>query len=263
MAKQVSKTRLRKAIVVAFGRFQPPTSGHQLLINTVEQYGAKHGIDHAMFSSRSHDSEKNPLTTSKKFYWLKRFFPKANFINDKKILNPVNMLEYLASIGYTDVVMMGGEDRAVMYTGFKRLIKSTKNKNGLALNSINFVQAGVRRDPNAKGVEGMSGTKLREAVRQNKKSLFVKGLPSTASKVDRESFFADFRKGMGLKENYDGIFKSAALRLSESDKYKRRAKTPGQTGGFSKHSTKFPIPPCKIDERIDRWLIKRWNLGNS
>lgn len=262
MAKQVSKTRLRKAIVVAFGRFQPPTFGHQLLINTVQNYGAKHGMDHAMFSSRSHDPEKNPLSADRKFYWLKRFFPKANFINQKSILNPVQMLEYLSKIGYTDVVMVGGEDRAEMYTGFKRLIKSEKNKSGIVLNSVTFQQAGSGRDPDAKGVQGMSGSKLRELVRKNKKLQFLKGLPTGVSKTDGSAFFDEFKKGMKLSENWDSILQLCAIRLTESDKYKRRPKTPGQTGGFSKHNTKFPISSCKIDERIENWFCKRWKIEN-
>jgi hypothetical protein len=193
VAKKVTSNPKRKAIVVAFGRFQPPTAGHQLLINSVQDYAAKIGVEHAMFSSRSHDPEKNPLSPSKKFKWLKRFFPKANFTNEASIRTPFDMLIYLAGIGYTDVVMVGGEDRAVMYKGFERLLTKTKERKSLPLKSISFKQAGATRDPNAKGVAGLSGTELRKAVTDNKFKVFVSGLPTGISSLDAKGLFADLR----------------------------------------------------------------------
>ena len=58
MAKSVKDTRRSKTIVVAFGRFQPPTSGHQLLFNKVVDTARKMGADHAIGFSRSHDPKR-------------------------------------------------------------------------------------------------------------------------------------------------------------------------------------------------------------
>lgn len=197
------KNKRTSVVVVAFGRFNPPSGGHQLLIETVQNLASKLGADHAMFSSRSHDPEKNPLSPSKKFKWLKRFFPKANFTNESSIRTPIDMLIYLAGIGYTDVVMVGGEDRAVMYKGFARLLTKTKERKSLPLKSITFKQAGATRDPNAKGVAGLSGSKLRQAVKDNNFKLFSSGLPSTISKSDAKGLFDDVKSGMKLKESKD------------------------------------------------------------
>ena len=193
MAKKVTSNPKRKAIVVAFGRFQPPTAGHQLLINSVQDYAAKIGVEHAMFSSRSHDPEKNPLSPSKKFKWLKRIFPKANFMNVPSVLTPYDMVVYLAEAGYTDVILMGGSDRAVMYKSFERLITATKERKKVPLQSITFKQAGATRDPNAKGVAGLSGTELRKAVTDNKFKVFVSGLPTGISSLDAKGLFAYLR----------------------------------------------------------------------
>jgi hypothetical protein len=64
--------------------------------------------------------------------------------------------------------------------------------------------------------------------------------------------------------DYQGIFSAAAARLVESDKHKRRPPTPGQTGGFSKHSKAHKTPPCAIDESLDRWFKEKWvNIGGK
>lgn len=268
MAKKVgekSKTsRSGKTIVVAFGRFQPPTSGHQLLVDKVVETAKKHGAEHAMFSSRTNDPKKNPLTPKQKFGYLKKFFPDGNFIDNANIKNPVDMLYWLAEKGYDHVLLVGGQDREGGYEAFKDMMKPTATE-PLKLKSLNIVSAG-KRDADASGVQGMSASKLRAAVAANDFATFKTGLPRRANASDAKSLFNDLKKGMRTlrKEgvDYTSIYADAAVRLMESDKYKRRPDTPGQTGGFSKHNKIFPTPPCKIDEDLSRWFKEKWvNIG--
>lgn len=270
MAKQVrgksQSARPGKTIVVAFGRFQPPTSGHQLLVDKVVETAKKHGADHAMFSSRTNDPKKNPLTPKQKFGYLKKFFPEANFTDNANIKTPVDMLYWLADKGYDHVVIVGGQDRAGEYDAFKKFMSPT-TKEPLKLKSINVVSAG-QRDPDAGGVQGMSASKLRAAVAANDFATFKSGMPRRVSAADVKSLFGDLKRGMRTvrKEDidYNEIYSAAAIRLMESDKYKRRPPTPGETGGFSKHNKKFPIPPCKIDEDLSRWFKEKWvNIGGK
>jgi len=270
VAKQVrgksQSARPGKTIVVAFGRFQPPTSGHQLLVDTVVAAAKKHGAEHAMFSSRTNDPKKNPLTPKQKFHYLKKFFPEANFIDNPKIKNPVDMLYWLADQGYDHVLIAGGQDRAGEYDAFKKFM-SPSTKEPIKLKSINVISAG-QRDPDAGGVQGMSASKLRAAVAANDMATFKNGMPRRANATDVRALFKDLQKGMRTvrKESidYSEIYSAAAARLVESDKHKRRPPTPGQTGGFSKHSTQFPTPPCKIDEDLSRWFKEKWvNIGGK
>jgi hypothetical protein len=268
VAKKVgekSKTsRPGKTIVVAFGRFQPPTSGHQLLVDKVVETAKKHGAEHAMFSSRTNDPKKNPLTPKQKFGYLKKFFPEGNFIDNAKIKNPVDMLYWLADKGYDHVLLVGGQDREGAYEAFKDMMKPTATE-PLKLKSLNIVSAG-KRNEDAKGVQGMSASKLRAAVATNDMATFKSGLPRRANASDARSLFRDLQKGMRTvrKEDFDfqDLYSAAAVRLMESDKYKRRPPTPGQTGGFSKHNKIFPTPPCKMDEDLSRWFKEKWvNIG--
>ena len=264
MAKQVgekSKTsRPGKTIVVAFGRFQPPTSGHQLLVDKVVETAKTHGAEHAMFSSRTNDPKRNPLTPKQKFHYLKKFFPEANFVDNAAIKTPVDMLYWLAKKGYDHVIMVGGQDRAGEYDTFKKFMSPT-TKEPLKLKSLNVVSAG-QRDPDAGGLQGMSASKLRASVAADDFATFKSGMPRRANASDVKSLFSDLKKGMRTlrKESvdYKEIYATAAQRLMESDKYKRRSDTPGQTGGFSKHNKIFPTPPCKIDEDLARWFKEKW-----
>jgi len=270
VAKQVgekSKTsRPGKTIVVAFGRFQPPTSGHQLLVDKVVETAKTHGAEHAMFSSRTNDPKRNPLTPKQKFHYLKKFFPEANFIDNATIKTPVDMLYWLAKKGYDHVIMVGGQDRAGEYDTFKKFMSPT-TKEPLKLKSLNVVSAG-QRDPDAGGLQGMSASKLRASVAADDFATFKSGMPRRANASDVKSLFSDLKKGMRTlrKESvdYKEIYATAAQRLMESDKYKRRSDTPGQTGGFSKHNKIFPTPPCKIDEDLARWFKEKWvNIGGK
>tara|TARA_B110000503_G_C7103393_1_gene394849 strand:- start:368 stop:1198 length:831 start_codon:yes stop_codon:yes gene_type:complete len=250
-----------KSIVVAFGRFQPPTSGHQLLVDKVISTAKSLGAEYAMFSSRTNDPKKNPLTPRQKFKYLKRFFPDANFKDMNTIKNPVDMLYWLAEKGYDHVHLVGGEDRQGQYEAFKDLMSSTRRKDRLKLKSLTIVGAG-KRDENATGVQGMSASKLRAAAAANDFKTFKSGMPRQANSSDVKDLFQDLQRGMkiAVKEyiDYSSILSVATERLIESDKKKQRANTPGQTGGFSKHNKIFPTPPCKIDEELMRWLKDKW-----
>ncbi len=55
-----------KTIVFAFGRMNPPTSGHGKLIQKVKQIAQRNRADHLIIASHSQDKNKNPLTPKKK-----------------------------------------------------------------------------------------------------------------------------------------------------------------------------------------------------
>lgn len=262
MAKKVSNnTRGGKSVVVAFGRFQPPTIGHQLLVDKVVETAKRLGADHAMFSSRTNDPKKNPLTPRQKFKWLKRLFPTGNFKDIPAIRTPVDMLYWLAERGYDSVYLVGGEDRAGNYKEFANLM-SKRGAERLKLKSFKVVNAGAR-DPDARGVQGMSASKMRAAVQAGNMKAFARGLPRGANTADARALFAEVKKGMTMKEeaqiDYNEIYSAAAVRLTESDKHKRRPPTPGQKDGFSKHNKRFKTPPCAIDE----WFSRRWLRGET
>ena len=63
--------RPRKSVAFTFGRFNPPTIGHEKLINKVA--GASSAFK--IFLSRSEDTKKNPLSPRQKLSIMKKMFP--------------------------------------------------------------------------------------------------------------------------------------------------------------------------------------------
>ena len=151
-----------KKVVFTFGRFQPPTSGHQLLIEKVQQVAKKLGAEHRIYPSPSHDVKQNPLSHSDKVKYMKKMFKGANIMNDKKMINPFKVAQQLSEQGYTHVTMVVGSDRV---QEFKKGIGKYVGTDGYNF-KFDVVSAG-NRDPDAEGVVGMSGSKMRQAVKDN------------------------------------------------------------------------------------------------
>jgi hypothetical protein len=187
-----------KSIAFTFGRFNPPTIGHQKLINKVKSLPTN---DYKIFLSRSQDPKKNPLSPEYKLRVMKDMF-KADRRNIE--LNPTNMVLDLATDlynqGYTDVTMVAGSDRVREFEGILKKYNGVKSRHGFYdFDSIKVVSAG-ERDPDAEGATGMSASKMRDAAARGDKEAFKKGLPpSYRYPADVERLMSNVRSGMGIK----------------------------------------------------------------
>ena len=68
---EVEKTK--GTLTIAFGRFNPPTTGHQKLLDTVAT--SSDDGDYVIVPSRSQDKKKNPLDADSKVEVMKQMFP--------------------------------------------------------------------------------------------------------------------------------------------------------------------------------------------
>src|SRR5210317_2151317 len=202
LVKMVSEEVLMedKSIAFTFGRFNPPTIGHQKLINKVKSLPTN---DYKIFLSRSQDPKKNPLSPEYKLRVMKDMF-KADRRNIE--LNPTNMVLDLATDlynqGYTDVTMVAGSDRVREFEGILKKYNGVKSRHGLYdFDSIKVVSAG-ERDPDAEGATGMSASKMRDAAAKGDLKSFEKGLPKG---VDAASIMKQVRKGMRLAASFGGM----------------------------------------------------------
>lgn len=182
-----------KKIVFAFGRFQPPTIGHELLVNTVKKIAGS-TADHIIYASKTLDAKKNPLPVQRKLYYLKRMFPGVKFAgaNDQQR----TFIEVAKELNkkYKHLVMVAGSDRVAEY---ERLL-TTYNGKDFNFDSIEVRSAG-ERDPDADGASGMSGTKMREAAKRGDYKLFKTGLPHTITEIDARRLMNELRKSSGLQ----------------------------------------------------------------
>lgn len=182
-----------KKVVMAFGRFQPPTTGHELLVNAVKKIAQNQDADHIIFASKSQDKKSNPLSVDRKVYYLKRMFPKTNFVAANDRIRTFMEAAAELSKKYKHLVMLAGSDRVNEY---KKLLQKY-NGDVFTFETIEVVSAG-ERDPDADTASGMSGTKMREAAKKGDYSTFKKGLPHTLTDLDGKRLMNEIRQGMGL-----------------------------------------------------------------
>ena len=186
-----------KSIAITFGRFNPPTIGHEKLINKV----ARADRNYKIFISRSEDSKKNPLSPREKLSWMKKMFPQyARNIE----INTTNMILDIATMlynkGHTILKFVVGSDRVREFETILKKYNDQKNRHGYYnFKTIDVISAG-ERDPDAEGASGMSASKMRDAAQQGDVASFKRGLPSQFRDVD--GLFKAVRKGMGIREDY-------------------------------------------------------------
>lgn len=197
-----------KKAVFTFGRFSPPTVGHTKLIDKTVNHAKETGADHYIYTSKSHDNSKNPIPYDKKVGFLRKLHPHANIEDHPDAHTAFHIAKILSDKGYEHVTMVVGQDRV---NEFKNSIgKYVKHKSEPGYDPkkhynfkhFNVVSAGDR-DPNATGVEGMSGTKMRDAVRKGNFKDFARGITGNNVKVKRD-IFNTVKKN--LKEDEDHKF---------------------------------------------------------
>ena len=189
-----------KEISFVFGRFNPPTNGHEKLFNHLKKI-ARSG-SYRIYASKSVDENKNPLEFKEKIKFLRKMFPKhaRSIMADSDVRNVLDIAVKLYDQGFTKVTMVAGSDRVREFDILLNKYNGVDAKHGFYNfeGAINVVSAG-ERDPDAEGVSGMSASKMRAAAQQNDLKSFAKGLPSKFN-ASTELFNA-VRKGMGLKES--------------------------------------------------------------
>lgn len=198
-----------KKIVTAFGRMNPPTIGHQKLIDAVKNRAKKEGADHEIRVSHSQDAKKNPLTGDQKLHHLGHMFPDTKFsASSKEHPSFIHHLKQLHQKGYTHVTFVAGSDRVPEY---EKTIKKYNGPQGeYNFKHIEVVSAG-HRDPDAEGAEGMSASKMRQHAKDGNYHSFKSGLPSHVSHEHAKRLYSDVRKGMKLEESVFLSFKNWLL----------------------------------------------------
>lgn len=191
--KQLIKELPSKTVVFAFGRFNPPTIGHELLIKAVKKLAQQKNADHVIYASRSQDAKKNPLSVVKKVKYLNLMFRNTKFTAANEQARTFIEAATQLNKKYKNIVMVAGSDRVAE---FKRLL-NTYNGKEFNFDTIEVISAG-ERDPDADDASGMSASKMRTLASKGNYAEFKKGLPSTVRDIDGKRLMNDIRDGMGL-----------------------------------------------------------------
>ena len=191
-----------KTAVVAFGRMNPPTIGHAKLVDKIKSIPG----DHLLFLSQTQNAKDNPLSFDQKVRFAKASFQGIE-IGNKDVRTPIDMMQKLEGLGYTDIVYVAGSDRV---SSFEKLFPKY-NGTDYDFNSIEVVSAG-ERDPDAEGAEGMSASKMRKAAIEGNFEAFQQGVANP--RIAKEMYDA-IRQAMGIQD--EGLDNALGGSVDEGD----------------------------------------------
>ena len=201
----------KNKLIFAFGRFNPPTSGHGKLMREVTIQARKNGANHVVYASASQDKRKNPLDVKTKVKFMKKMFP------DNKIIAAggsqrtfMEVLKFYDKM-YGEIIMVAGSDRI---SEFQKLSDKYNGKD-YNYKSIKVVSSG-ERDPDAEGVTGMSASKMRDMAKNGDAKNFKKGVEGL-SDSEASSLFNAVRKGMGITGRNYPLIKASFTEFVNND----------------------------------------------
>lgn len=187
--------------VLAFGRMNPITNGHEALVNKMHDVAKQHNAGHTLVVSHSQDPKKNPLTGAQKVKHAKRAFPGTNVISSSKEKPTIlHHASDLSAKGVKHLHVIAGSDRAEELHKLLHKYNGHPSKDGhpgYNFKSITVHSAG-ERDPDAEGTTGISASKMRAHASAGDKKAFHAGAPSKMTAAHKDEMYHDVRKGMGL-----------------------------------------------------------------
>jgi hypothetical protein len=204
-----------QSIVIAFGRFNPPTTGHASLLSFIETTAHRYRADIRVYPSQSQDAKKNPLPFQEKLRFLKTLFPHILFNTNAAIRTPFDALADVAAAGYTDVILVVGSDRVEEFSRFKKYIvpRSDPHFNKaqhIPLNSYQVIAVPTIRG--GTGAAGMSASKQRAFAVAGDYDSFKQGVPGQNDRVARDLYTA-VRRHMQIKETTQFRINTKTFRL--------------------------------------------------
>ena len=193
---EVEKTK--GTLTIAFGRFNPPTTGHEKLLDTVAT--SSDDGDYIIVPSRTQDAKKNPLDADTKISIMRQMYPKHSekIVNDPANRTIFDVLKKAHLDGYTNVRLIGGGDRV------KEFEKLSGDYNGklYAFDNVEVRSAGDR-DPDSDDVSGMSASKQRLAAAEGDFKTFRKGVPKSMNDKQTRELYNTLRAAMQIKEGWN------------------------------------------------------------
>ena len=201
-----------KTAVFVFGRFNPPTIGHEKLLNALTATAQRESGTALVYTSSTQDAKKNPLSKAQIFQYLAKAFPREKKTHQTKS-TAKTALEVAVELSgkYDKLVMVVGSDRVSDFSSLLNTYNGKKSKHGFyEYKEIDIVSAG-ERDPDAEGASGMSASKMRKAAVQGDFDLFKAGVPSGMSNKHAKNMMNDVRVGLKLDVIREGMKRRRGL----------------------------------------------------
>jgi hypothetical protein len=155
----------RSTAVFAFGRFNPPTIGHQKLIQKVQSMAKQVNGKGYIFLSHKQNNKTDPLSFKEKQQYITTHINDSTLEVGNATANTIiKALQVIQSQGRARIIMIAGDDRIVEFQKLLNQYNGKPDKAGNDLykfDEIQVVSAG-QRDPDADDIAGVSASKARE-----------------------------------------------------------------------------------------------------
>lgn len=184
---------MSKKAVISWGRFNPPTIGHEKLVSKLVSIAKAERGDPRVYLSHTQHPKKDPLEYRNKILFSRKSF--GSIVKPSTSRTIIELMKELERDGYKEVTVVAGSDRVNEY----KTLLNKYNEKDYSFDVIKVVSAG-ERDPDAPGAEGMSASKMRQAAGEGDEKRFHDGAPSRLSKKDRAKLYNLVRKGMLVEE---------------------------------------------------------------
>ncbi len=197
--KDVTEIAMKvKGATFTFGRFNPPTVGHMKLALSMKAVSG--GDDILIYTSHTKDKQKNPLTNTQIRKFMNPMLPRGINVVSSNAKTIFDVAVDIYNKGYNSIRMVVGSDRVKEFETLLNRYNGANTKFGTYnFSKISVVSAG-ERDPDAKGVAGMSASKMRQFVHAGQRDEFLNALPK-GYRLGAQLYKA-VQKGMGIKETF-------------------------------------------------------------
>ena len=196
--KLVNQILNPKTAVMVYGRMNPPTLGHEHLINYSISLAEQTNSRPFIFVTKSKDTKNNPLVYEDKIKYLKLGIPRVSefLVHEDGVRTIFDAINYLISEGFEKIIMVTGADRK---EEFERVVKPYINHENpdkrLNLESFDVVSCG-NRVTGSGGVAGASSSKIREYVLNNDFERFCELVPNNLNERFAIELFEKVRCGL-------------------------------------------------------------------
>ena len=188
-----------KQAAFALGRLNPATTGHELLVKAIK--GAP-GDSFLFLTDRLPKLPKDPLTAQDKLDWARKSFDGISIGLAKTVLIAADRLY---KMGYTDVVYLEGDDpekKVFLSELLKQYNGVKKDLHDYNFNTIEVIK--LPRDASSDAADGMSGTKMRQFVKDNDFQGFKRDAVTQLAQPYAEEMFKKLQGIMGVDSVEEG-----------------------------------------------------------
>lgn len=174
-------------VVFTFGRLNPPTKGHEKLMQAVIRTAHEEYASNIVFLSHTQNNKTDPLDWDFKHRICCKAFPLVNISTDHTIKTPFQALKSLSEFHQKAILIVGSDQVHEFEERMMPYAKEWKIE-------LDIRSAGLRNKSGK--INGISASRMRQYVRDGKDDKFFEWCPTLLDDFDKKSLFLQVSKSL-------------------------------------------------------------------